>query len=693
MIVPRSIRLEWILTAALVAAVVAVPMASADDDALTAHDVARLRSVRQVVVSPDGKQVAYVLSVPRSLPDQEDGPAWAELHVVGASGDSRPYVVGEQNVSAIAWTPDGKSLSFLAKREGDEHKSLYVLPVDGGEARRVVEHDTDISSYSWSPDGARVAFLAKEKIPEDLKKLQDQGFNQKIFREDWRPVRIWIAIPGEPDAEHRMLDLPGSASSLHWAPVGARLAVALAPTALVDDSYNLRRIHLVDADSGAVEGTLDSVGKLGALAWSPDGRHLAVVTSVDVHDPAAGRLSVGSAAGGELHLLLPDYEGHVRRVAWRDDDTILYLGDEGVWTAVGEVNRDGSGRSTVVGPGRAMLTQLSVSLDGKTLAFLGDSPGHPPEVFLLGRTEREPVRRTDSNPWLAEKSLAPQEVMSYEARDGLKLEGMLMRPRGAVPGKRYPMILVVHGGPESHFRNGWLTSYSRLGQMAATQDYVVYYPNYRGSTGRGVEFSKLSQADPAGKEFDDLVDAVDHLVKLGLVDRDKVAITGGSYGGYASAWGATYLSEHFAASVMFVGISDKISKVGTTDIPDEEYLVHARKRPWDDWQMFLERSPIYHAGKSRTPTLILHGDSDTRVHPTQSMELYQHLKKRSKAPVRLVFYPGEGHGNRRAASRLDYSLRAMRWMDHYLRGPGGEMPAYELDYGSAAAVDEDGDED
>lgn len=687
----RNLHTERVLVAALVAAVVAVPVASAADQALTPHHVAQLRAVRQVAISPDGQQVAYVLSVPRSLPDQEDGPAWAELHVVGATGDSRPYVVGEQNIGTIAWTPDGKSISFLAKRDGDEHKALYVLPLSGGEARRVVEHDTDISSYSWSPDGARVAFLAKEKIDDDLKKLQDQGFNQKIFREDWRPVKVWIATPGDADAEHRALDLPGSASSLHWSPVGTRLALALAPTSLVDDSYNSRRIHLVDADSGAVEGKLDSVGKLGSMAWSPDGAHLAVVTSVDAHDPAAGRLSVGSASGGELRELLPGHEGHVRRVGWRDADTILYLADEGVWTALGEVNRDGTGRRTVVGPGRAMHTQLSVSQDGRTLAFLGDSPGHPSEVFLLGRTEREPVRRTDSNPWLGEMMLAPQEVMSYKARDGLKLEGMLMRPRGAVEGMRYPMLLVVHGGPESNFRNGWLTSYSRLGQMAATQGYVVYYPNYRGSTGRGVEFSKLSQADPAGKEFDDLVDAVDHLVNIGLVDGDKVAITGGSYGGYASAWGATYLSEHFAASVMFVGISDKISKVGTTDIPDEEYLVHARKRPWDDWQLFLDRSPIYHAGKSRTPTLILHGDKDPRVHPTQSMELYQHLKLRSKAPVRLVFYPGEGHGNRRAASRLDYSLRAMRWIDHYLRGPGGEMPAHELDYGSAVAEDSDED--
>ena len=139
-----------------------------------------------------------------------------------------------------------------------------------------------------------------------------------------------------------------------------------------------------------------------------------------------------------------------------------------------------------------------------------------------------------------------------------------------------------------------------------------------------------------------------------------------------------------AAAVLplyLVGISDKVSKAGTTDIADEEYLVHARHRPWDNWQLFLERSPIYHAGKARTPTLILGGMDDPRVHPGQSMEMYRHLKVRSKVPVRLVRYPGEQHGNRRAASRLDYSLRLMQWMDHYLKGPGGAPPPYDIDYG------------
>ncbi|PTB82436.1 S9 family peptidase, partial [Pseudidiomarina aestuarii] len=182
--------------------------------------------------------------------------------------------------------------------------------------------------------------------------------------------------------------------------------------------------------------------------------------------------------------------------------------------------------------------------------------------------------------------------------------------------------------------NGWLDRYASPVKHAAQQGYALFFPNYRGSTGRGVEFSKLGQNDYAGKEFDDLVDGKDHLVEMGLVDSTKVGITGGSYGGFASAWGATALTEHFAASVMFVGISDNISKFGTTDIAKEMHAVHARSYPWEKWQWYLERSPIYHAEKARTPILILHGKEDTRVHPSQSMELYRYLKTHGNVPVR-----------------------------------------------------------
>ena len=236
-------------------------------------------------------------------------------------------------------------------------------------------------------------------------------------------------------------------------------------------------------------------------------------------------------------------------------------------------------------------------------------------------------------------------------------------PRGGAP-----LILNVHGGPEAHESNGWQTAYSKPGQVAAGQGYAVFLPNYRGSTGYGTAFSKEHQMDAAGKEFDDIVDAKRALVAQGIADGDRTGITGGSYGGYASGWGATYYSSEYAASVMFVGISNVISKFGTTDIPTEEYLVHARDYIWDDWMDSLARSPIYHVDKANTPLLIMHGAEDPRVAPSQSYELYRSIKVRKPdVPVRLVLYPGEGHGNSRAAARYDYNLRMMQWFDTYLK--------------------------
>ena len=353
------------------------------------------------------------------------------------------------------------------------------------------------------------------------------------------------------------------------------------------------------------------------------------------------------------------------------------------------MNIDGSQRETHVPTGRAVLASLSLSRNGQAAAVLGESAQFPREVFRMQRGDDRPRRLTHSNPWLADVRLAKQEVIRHTARDGLELEGLLIRPLDEEPGQRYPLILSVHGGPESHVRNGWITRYAGPGQFAAAKGFAVFYPNYRGSTGRGVQFSKTSQADPAGKEFDDLVDAVDHLVKMGLVDRKRVGVTGGSYGGYATAWCSTALTEHFAAGVMFVGLTDLVSKVGTTDIPEEMYEVHYRKRVWDHWDFFRSRSPIYHAKKARTPLLILHGKADTRVHPGQSMELYRYLKTLGNVPVRLVWYPGEGHGNRKAAARYDYSLRMLRWFEHYLKGEGGNPPPPELDYALQPSEEEE----
>ncbi|MCF7829952.1 MAG: S9 family peptidase [Candidatus Marinimicrobia bacterium] len=645
----------------------------------TSYDVAKIKTVGGAYISPDGKNIAYTLSVQRNPFEEENGKAWTELHVVSADGESHPYVFGEVDVSDVAWTPDGKAISFVDKRGDDEERSLYSIPLDGGEARKIFEHETDITSYSWSPDGKKVAFLAKKDKSEEEENLEEQGFNQEIYEEDWRPVQVWIYDTEAEVADPRLIDLSGSASELHWGPKGERLALALAPTSLIDDHYMFRRIRIVDVESGEVTTKIDNPGKLGDVRWSPDGKSLAFVSGVDINDPSAGRIMVADVQSGEFENLLPGFEGHVDHVEWTDKNTIAYIASESVWTTFNTISKDGENQKKLIKKEGPILNGFSLSKDGKVAAFDAESPKHPDEVFRY-EFGRNLERLTDSNPWLKNKKLAEQEVVTWEARDGLELQGVLIKPLDYDENKRYPLILAVHGGPESHDSNEWLTSYSDPGQVGAAQGFAVFYPNYRGSTGRGVEFLKSSQNNPAGKEFDDLVDAVDHFVEIGLADKDRVGITGGSYGGYASAWGATYYSDRFAASVMFVGISDKISKTGTSDIPQELYLVHDSTWPWEDWMHFLKSSPIHYVEQAKTPILIMHGEDDTRVNPGQSMELYRFLKVRNQAPVRLVFYKDEGHGNRKAASKLDYSLRLMRWMNYYLKGDGGDPPEYPVAY-------------
>ncbi|RME91212.1 MAG: S9 family peptidase [Verrucomicrobia bacterium] len=646
---------------------------------LTPLDVARLQYVGSAAVSPDGLRAAFVRYVPRDLRREKDGPSRAELWVVDlATGRSRPFVAGPVYVRSPAWTPDGCHIGFLAKREGDEHAALYLIPSDGGEARKALELETDIAAYSFASDGRRVAVTAVEPEPASRRKDRDRGFTEEVYEEDWRSRRVWVAELFGENANLRPLGFAGHVHQVHWRPHADELAVTVTPTPAVDDSYVRQRVWIVDATTGAVRCRVANPGKLGAVAWNPTGDRLAMIAAEDEHDPSAGRLMEVDPATGAFRDLLPGYLGEVEDFAWTASDTLVAVTSEGVRTVVLRLRlAEGAVRTErLAGPRGPAFTRIGAG--GGRICLVGSTAWHPAELFRLdgpGRWER----LTDSNPWLAERRMARQEVVTFHARDGLELEGVLIR-RLDDDGRPGPLILSVHGGPESHIRNGWLTSYSLPGQVAAARGMAVFYPNYRGSTGRGVAFSKLGQADPAGKEFDDLVDAVDHLVDLGVADPDRVGVTGGSYGGYATAWCSTRYSERFAAGVMFVGISDKVSKVGTTDIPDEEYLVHALFRPWEKWMFLLERSPIYHAGNCRTPLLILHGKADPRVHPGQSMEMYRHLKLRSRAPVRLVFYPGEGHGNRRAASRYDYHLRMLRWFEHYLRGPGGPAPDWRIEH-------------
>ncbi|MBL8857556.1 MAG: S9 family peptidase [Planctomycetes bacterium] len=676
---------------ALSAALAPLSAATAQDQIWTPRRVEAVRGVTSIAMSPDGARVAYTLAVPRIAGKDDDGAAWSELHVLSTSdGSDRTFVGGKVNVSAVAWTPNGSEIAFLAKRDGDKQTSLYAIPLLGGEARKKVEFDTSIKAFSFAPDGKRVVLIAVPPESAEQKKLTEKGFKQSVYEEDERAAKLWIADTSDAGAKPKLLSVEGHVYSVRWSPMDDRLAVGLAPTTLVDDEYMRQRVKILDANDGRLLAGIENPGKMGAFEWSPNGAWIALACATDIHETSAGRMTIAPASGGTpVDVLGAGYLGDIGGFGWQGSGSLLCLLDQGVETSFEKIEVGtgrGGAKKVLIPTGVASFTAVSLSADGQKAAFIGSRADHAPEVFTMAHGDTAPVRRTDSNPWMKNMRFAKQEAVTYKARDGVEIQGVLIRPLSEQAGMRYPLILSVHGGPEAHESNGWLTQYSRPGQMAAAKGMAVFYPNYRGSTGRGVAFARLSQADAAGKEFDDLIDAVDHFIAVGLVDGTKVGVTGGSYGGYATAWCSTRHSERFAAGVMFVGISNKISKFGTTDIPNEEFYVHALKRPWDDLEFFRERSPITYAEKSKTPLLIMGGKDDTRVDPGQSKEMYRWLKLRGSAPVRLVQYPGEGHGNRKACARLDYSVRMLQWMEHYLTGPGGAAPPYEVEYGEAVAT-------
>ena len=652
------------LFATLISAVALLP-AVASARPMTPEDVARIASVGAMAVSPDGTRIAYTrISLPDVTRGEENGTARRQLFLADGPGQARAFLPPEMNVTAIRFSPDGQMITFLWA-EPDGKRALWGIPVDGGAHRKLAEiAGADVLAYALAPDGASAWLLATPAADPAREAAAEAGFNARIFEEEHRFNRLFAVTLGDSvDTAPRAIAVPGQVDGFRAAPDGSFLAITTAPTPLVDDNLVSRRINILDPETGALT-VVATPGKIDDYDISPDGTQIALIAAIDENDPAATTLHLVDVATGSFRAIDADAAHAVTDAEWLADGRLATIIQPGTASRLRFHAADGAVAGEV-DPGGLILTDIGEG--GNRITALANAPAHPGELFLFdGSSAFE--RWTTSNPWLAEIDFGAQRSFTYTASDGQAIEGVLIEPVGGVPAGGAPLILDVHGGPEAHESNGWATGYGNPGQVAAGAGYGVFLPNYRGSTAYGVAFSKAHQGDFAGREFDDLVDAKAALVAAGIADPARTGITGGSYGGFASAWGATAQSAEFAASVMFVGLSNNISKFGTTDIPREMYLVHERGWPWERWQYMLERSPVYHVGNADTPILILHGDADPRVHPTQSLELYRHFRtRRPEVPARLVFYPGEGHGNAHAAARYDYNLRMMQWFDTYLK--------------------------
>jgi dipeptidyl aminopeptidase/acylaminoacyl peptidase len=641
--------------------------AEARTEELTPEDVVQTRIVTDVELSPDGAHVAYVLRVPRPLDDS--GPPRSQIWLVKTTGGEAPrrLTPEKESSSSPRWSADGTTLAFVSKRSGDEHAEIYVLPVAGGEAQRVAALPAAPEKFAFSPDGKRIAWSGVVVSPQVA--AARKGGRDAVVDEgggDLTGLQVLDLASGS----SRELPMQANVLDFEWAPDGRALVARVSARNSVDHGMMYSSLVRVDAGGGAPVPLTRTEGKLGAFAFSPDGKHLAFLGASDLNDPTPGIVYVVAAAGGPAKALTADEPFTAVWVGWRSASTLIVGTHEGTRARLRELQASHSGAGRVLFESRAGESAVAcndVTLVADKVACAGESGLHPPEVYVGSLQHGRLARVTVSNPDLQRRRLGRQEVVRWKHADGTELEGVLVHPVDADPARRAPLVVLAHGGPEGVSLDGWGTRALYPVQLLAARGYAVLQPNYRGSSGRGVAFGKADHGDLGGKEFEDVLAGIDALAQQGIVDPERVAIAGWSYGGYFSGLAATVASRRFKAAVVGAAITDWISFTGTTEIEHENSLVHWKLWPWDDPKLPWERSPVAHVRGSTTATMVVHGLADSRVPPGQATELYRALQ-RHKVPSTLVLYPREGHGLAENVHQLDYLERVLAWFRTHLGG-------------------------
>ena len=650
---------------------------------LNAQDLLNLKFCSKAEISPNGENIIYTVGTPRGANEKAGSSHLVHYKMNLKQKTSQGIFNDSIHASSPMWSPDGKWISFLYKNKGGI-RQVWMMPVDGGEMKQITNSQTNVLTYQLSPDGTSVAFKTIQSNSDRQKELNDRGYGFIFYEENIRNAKLFIKkITEDITVAPRQIKLEGHVTGFKFSKDGKQIAAGICPQNLIDQKYMFTKIFVIDLKSGSSKLVSKNEGKLGNYEISPDGDQLLYTAALDINDAAVSQVFIVNILEGTMKNLTPiDFKGHVTWATFKNNDKIYYLSGEGVNTNLSEVSVNGGQREIVFDgkTNKMALKNVVISNDGKQ--FVLSISKVDDRINLYTWNGKGPTEKiTDLNPILSERKLGKQEPFQFKARDGQEVEGLIIYPLGYDVSKKYPLIMYIHGGPESHHDNAWNTRYSTPGQVMAGKGYLVAYLNYRASTGYGVAFSKQGLGDPAGKEFDDIADAIDYLCAQKGGDENRVGMAGGSYGGYASAWFATYYTEKVKAVCMFVGISNLISKRGTTDIPYEEMYVHSGKPLEEQWQMNLLRSPVYYAHQSKTATLIYGGADDPRVHPTQSMELYRRMKVNNHPAVRLVQYPGEGHGNRKQVGQIDVINRQVQWLDWYVKDAkslSGEMPPLDI---------------
>ncbi|MGE3471271.1 MAG: prolyl oligopeptidase family serine peptidase, partial [Vicinamibacterales bacterium] len=489
-----------------------------------------------------------------------------------------------------------------------------------------------------------------------------------------RPVHLWIADLDSKDATRITSGTEFTIlGPLSWAPDSTHVAFTAGPSALLRDGR--RDVYVANTTTKDVQKISTNFGPDGSPRFSPDGRSLAYL-SEPVAAPAIGD---GTPPGtvGQSRVMIYDWASKQTRDAtgrlpvdpgtlhWTPDSTrLIFAAGTRAYTeawmldvTTGDAAQLTKGRTLQIG---------SFSRDGSRVALTMDSPAAPADVYVADARFASPRRVSDVNPEARQFQLGETEVVSWKSSDGLAIEGVLLKPVGYDPAKRYPLLVVAHGGPAGAYVNNYRVGGLEGGQVWAGEGWVVFYPNPRGSTNYGEKLLRANVADWGGGDFRDIETGVDALVARGIADKDRLALIGWSYGGYMTAWSITQTTRYKAAMVG-AGLTNLWSMYGTNDIPNVLVGYFGGIADKETLPLYVNRSAMSHIDRVTTPTLILHGGNDERVPTGQSLELYRGLKDRGKE-TELVFYPREGHGISEYFHQQDRLTRIHDWVTGHVSG-------------------------
>jgi dipeptidyl aminopeptidase/acylaminoacyl peptidase len=634
---------------------------------LTPDDFFRVQDVSDPQVSPDGVWVAYVVT----SNDRDSDEARSAIWMVSWDGSQHLQLTSAaEGTGKPKWSPDGRYLAFVATPQGAEKGQIMLLDRRGGDARQLPGITGDIGNYAWSPDGKRLAIAMEqgheEKFPKPIVidarhfKQDEDGYlgagnGRHLYVLDIGSKEL-AALTSDPEFNE---DLPA------WSPDGRQIAF-VRTNEKGPDQDGRTDIDVIDARSGATVRNVvrPFAPNTQALAWSPDGTLIAYLQGLEPKFNAymQDRLFVVPAAGGVPRALTDKLDRAVMSFAFAGDSSAMTIAVEDDGTAYPARVDLATGAITRAAPGGLYVVSALTFAGGHT-ALLQSNDGALAEVYALenGRLRKLSAQ---NDAFLSELTLGPVEDIRFKSRDGAEIHGIIVKPPAFVAERKYPTVLWIHGGPNGQDDHSLgLDGYEFEPQMFAAKGFVVLRVNYRGGSGRGIEFAKVIVADWGHKEVEDLLAGVDHLVTLGIADKERLGIGGWSYGGILTDY-TIATDRRFKVAISGAGSGNQLSTYGS-----DEYILQYNNElgtPWSNTALWLKVSyPFFHADRIHTPTLFLGGDKDFNVPITGGEQMYQALRTLG-VPTELVVYPGQHHIFTRPSFVKDLAERMSAWIDRYI---------------------------